>query len=36
LVRFSSPELQLEAPKVATSDNTTIVEAMRAGVHNDF
>jgi hypothetical protein len=36
LVRFSSPELQLEAPKVATSDNTTSVEAIRAGVHNDF
>jgi len=35
-VRLSSPELQLEAPKTATSDNTRIVEARRAGVHNVF
>ncbi len=36
LVRLSSPELQLEAPKTATSDNTRIVEATRVGVHNVF
>lgn len=35
-VRLSSPELQLEAPKTATSDNSTIVEASRAGVHKVF
>jgi hypothetical protein len=35
-LRLSSPELQLEAPKTATSDNTSIVEARRAGVHNVF
>ncbi|HYJ88399.1 MAG TPA: hypothetical protein VEW46_20200 [Pyrinomonadaceae bacterium] len=35
-VRVSSPELQLEAPNTATSDNTSIVEARRAGVHNVF
>jgi hypothetical protein len=35
-LRVSSPELQLEAPKTATSDNTSSVEARRAGVHNGF
>jgi len=32
--RLSSLELQLETPKAATSDNTIIVQARRAGVHN--
>ena len=35
-VRLSSPELQLEAPKTASSDNTRTVEATRVGVHNVF
>jgi hypothetical protein len=32
----SSPELQLEIPRAATSDSTMTVNATRAGVHNVF
>jgi hypothetical protein len=32
--RFSSLELQLEIPKAANNERTTIVKATRAGVHN--
>jgi hypothetical protein len=34
--RFSSLELQLEIPKAANSDSTTIVEVTRNGVHKDW
>lgn len=34
--RFSSLELQLEIPKAANNESTTIVKAIRAGVHNGF